>query len=354
MDIFHHCKKGKRFGSDDLRTRNIRRYSTVFIPHLSILLFLGGYHDYSCAQSNEEVWAFSFLTNCCQQWPSMLISQKRKHATSCPSSKIHVTLIGERYIVAIASDQQNHQNQKFDLKLWKWTQISNPPNHYHDDHRNQKDIAAVVASPCCRYLFLLYESNPTYPYDYYYSSSSSLSSSQSVAGYSYHVDMDVWFSLPPTEEESNIVVGMNTSTIIYHDKILLIGGIIPCSYNSNNDDDDEYYNEDYTNLDNVSVLDLQVNENYQNDDTTCTSPSTMLSIPNLPIPVRGASSCIYDGTLTVLGGLSSFSSEIYTNQSSTVWQLHCDANEVAQWKIHPSIRLPHAALLNGLCFSIVL
>jgi len=304
MDIFHHCKKGKRFGSDDLRTRNIRRYSTVFIPHLSILLFLGGYHDYSCTQSNEEVWAFSFLTNCC------------------------------------------------DLKLWIWTQISNPPNHYHDDNRNQKDIAAVVASPCCRYLFLLYESNPTYPYDYYYSSS--LSSSQSVAGYSYHVDTDVWSALPPTEEESNIVVGMNTSTIVYHDKILLIGGIIPCSYNSNNDDDDEYYNEDYTHLDNVSVLDLKVTESHQNDDTTCTSPSTMLSIPNLPIPVRGASSCIYDGTLTVLGGLSSFSSEIYTKESSTVWQLHCDANEVAQWKIHPSIRLPHAALLNGLCFSIVL
>ena len=67
-----------------------------------------------------------------------------------------------------------------------------------------------------------------------------------------------------------------------------------------------------------------------------------------PAPVRGASSTIYQGKITMLGGLSVFSRTFYDKSRQTVWQYFSDTRE---WRRAPMI-LPVSAVLDSYAFSL--
>ena len=67
-----------------------------------------------------------------------------------------------------------------------------------------------------------------------------------------------------------------------------------------------------------------------------------------PVSVRGASMTMYQGRLTMLGGLSTFSRTFYDTERKTIWQFY---PETCEWK-RASISLPAPALLDGYSFSL--
>jgi hypothetical protein len=71
-------------------------------------------------------------------------------------------------------------------------------------------------------------------------------------------------------------------------------------------------------------------------------------MPNrAPVPVRGASATTFQGRLTVLGGLSTFSRTFYDIERKIIWQYF---QETREWH-RASMQLPVPALLNGYTFS---
>ena len=67
-----------------------------------------------------------------------------------------------------------------------------------------------------------------------------------------------------------------------------------------------------------------------------------------PVPVRGAAATTYQGRLTVLGGLSTFSRTFYDSERKTIWQFYPENRE---WRRAP-MELPVPALLDGHAFSV--
>ncbi len=72
-------------------------------------------------------------------------------------------------------------------------------------------------------------------------------------------------------------------------------------------------------------------------------------MPNrAPVPVRGASATTFQGRLTVLGGLSTFSRTFYDAERKIIYCWHPDTRE---WR-RASMQLPVPALLDGYAFSV--
>ena len=69
-----------------------------------------------------------------------------------------------------------------------------------------------------------------------------------------------------------------------------------------------------------------------------------------PVPVRGATATIYQGRLTLLGGLSTFSRSFYDSERKTIWQFFGDDHGHQEWRRAP-MTLPAPALLGGFSFS---
>jgi len=67
-----------------------------------------------------------------------------------------------------------------------------------------------------------------------------------------------------------------------------------------------------------------------------------------PVPVRGASSTIYQGKITLFGGLSVFSRTFYDKERQTIWQFYSDSRE---WRRAP-MTLPVPAVLDSYAFSV--
>ena len=87
-------------------------------------------------------------------------------------------------------------------------------------------------------------------------------------------------------------------------------------------------------------------KNEENNQTIC------LSLPrSSPVPVRGATATIYQGRLTLLGGLSTFSRSFYDSERKTIWQFFGDDHGHQEWRRAP-MTLPAPALLGGFSFSI--
>ncbi|KAL3782511.1 hypothetical protein ACHAWO_005286 [Cyclotella atomus] len=66
-----------------------------------------------------------------------------------------------------------------------------------------------------------------------------------------------------------------------------------------------------------------------------------------PVSVRGATMTTYQGRMTMLGGLSTFSRTFYDTERKTIWQFY---PEICEWK-RASMELPTPALLDGYSFS---
>ena len=67
-----------------------------------------------------------------------------------------------------------------------------------------------------------------------------------------------------------------------------------------------------------------------------------------PVSVRGAAMTTYQGRLTLLGGLSTFSRTFYDSERKTIWQFY---PETCEWR-RASMELPAPALLDGYSFSL--
>lgn len=70
--------------------------------------------------------------------------------------------------------------------------------------------------------------------------------------------------------------------------------------------------------------------------------------PFLPVPVRGAAATMYQGRLTVLGGLTTFSRTFYDCERKTIWQYWVESQE---WR-RASMELHVPGLLGGYAFSV--
>jgi len=76
-----------------------------------------------------------------------------------------------------------------------------------------------------------------------------------------------------------------------------------------------------------------------------------LNLPrSSPVPVRGATATIYQGRLTLIGGLSTFSRSFYDSERKTIWQFFGDDHGHQEWRRAP-MTLPAPALLGGFSFS---
>ena len=69
-----------------------------------------------------------------------------------------------------------------------------------------------------------------------------------------------------------------------------------------------------------------------------------------PVNVRGATMTIFQGRLTMLGGLSTFSRTFYDTERKIIWQFY---PETCEWK-RASMELPASALLDCYSFSVCL
>lgn len=67
-----------------------------------------------------------------------------------------------------------------------------------------------------------------------------------------------------------------------------------------------------------------------------------------PVSVRGATMTTYQGRLTMLGGLSTFSRTFYDTERETIWQF---CAETCEWR-RAAMKLPVPALLDGYAFSL--
>jgi hypothetical protein len=67
-----------------------------------------------------------------------------------------------------------------------------------------------------------------------------------------------------------------------------------------------------------------------------------------PVSVRGATMTTYQGRLTLLGGLSTFSRTFYDTERKTIWQFYA---ETCEWR-RATVELPVPALLDGYAFSL--
>ncbi|KAL7540400.1 hypothetical protein ACHAXR_010320 [Thalassiosira sp. AJA248-18] len=93
----------------------------------------------------------------------------------------------------------------------------------------------------------------------------------------------------------------------------------------------------------ASALKREMNHSSDAD----TGPS--LNLPcGAPVPVRGATATTYQGRLTMLGGLSTFSRTFYDGERKTIWQFFPEHSE---WRRAP-VCLPVPALLDGYAFSV--
>ena len=86
-------------------------------------------------------------------------------------------------------------------------------------------------------------------------------------------------------------------------------------------------------------------------DSVHNSSSTVIGNPfpfGAPVSVRGATMTTYQGRLTMLGGLSTFSRTFYDTERKTIWQFYPEA---CDWK-RATVTLPAPALLDGYSFSL--
>ena len=79
-----------------------------------------------------------------------------------------------------------------------------------------------------------------------------------------------------------------------------------------------------------------------NNDTDSQMPN------RAPAPVRGASATTFQGRLTVLGGLSTFSRTFYDAERKNIYSWYPETRE---WR-RASMQLPVPSLLDGYAFSV--
>jgi hypothetical protein len=341
-------------------TNKISDYCTVWIPSLYTAVFLGGYNMENGA-INVTVWAYSFLTNTLQPWPSLLHSslpeqtqgQKEKNHTKYPSpsytDRLHATLIGNFTIIVISTDN-TVCNQTLDCSTYatknSWTRISPLPqqNLCSVTCGSGDIISAIVSSTCSRYLYVLQDNNPQYP------------------ALLYHLHTDLWTPLLSCttynnkikpNHQNDLTVPIQSSILHLQNQILFLGGFI---YDNNNDSD-----ADTIILDKILYL--------QEDGETVDMTHFVLGEVkecSLPYAIRGSSCCIYDGKLTMLGGLTGWS--VNSLPSNDPWQLidEYSLNGTSSnggslnkqivsgtWSCLP-IRLPFDVILEGLTFSMMM
>ncbi|KAL7458720.1 hypothetical protein ACHAWC_010356 [Mediolabrus comicus] len=86
-----------------------------------------------------------------------------------------------------------------------------------------------------------------------------------------------------------------------------------------------------------------------NDTNQATDQDMSNQMPNrAPCAVRGASATTFQGRLTVLGGLSTFSRTFYDIERKVIWQYYPETRE---WR-RASMQIPLPALCDGYAFSV--
>lgn len=340
---------------------DISEYCTVWIPSLYTAVFLGGYNMQHGAV-NVTVWAYSFLTNTMQQWPSLLHTSlpkqtqgrkkrnKEKYPGSSYASRLYATLMGNFTIIVISTDT-NVCNQTLDVSTYatklQWTRISPLPQNNLPSLTccTGDTISAIVSSTCSRFLYVLHDNHTQFP------------------AFLYHLHADLWIPLLSSTTENNqidinhqnvVIVPIQSSILHFQNQILFLGGFIP----DNTGDDEESAIADAIILDKIFCL-------KENDDTKETTYFALSEVRecSLPHAIRGASCCIYNGKLTVLGGLPGWN--VNVSLSNDPWQRIAeyllsgsDGNLNSQvvsskWSCLP-IRLPFDVILQGLAFSMMM
>jgi hypothetical protein len=304
---------------------------------------------------NVTVWAYSFLTNTLQPWPSLLYSslpeqnqgRNKKKRTKYPSSsyagRLHATLIGNVTIIVISTDN-TVCNQTLDVSTYatnnSWTRISPLPlqDLCRSTCGSSDIISAIVSSTCSRFLYVLQDNNPRYP------------------ALLYHLHTDLWIPLLSyttdndqikTNHQNNLTLPIQSSILHLQNQILFLGGFI---YDNNSDSDTDtiildkifFLQEESETIDNTHFVLGEVKE--------C----------SLPYAIRGSSCCIYDGKLTMLGGLTGWN--VNSLPINDPWQLIDEYslngnggnlnNQILSgtWSCLP-IKLPFDVILEGLAFS---
>jgi hypothetical protein len=154
--------------------------------------------------------------------------------------------------------------------------------------------------------------------------------------------------------QNDVIVPIQSSILHFQNRILFIGGFI----HDNSGDDEESAIADAIILDKIFCL-------KENDDTKETKYFGLCEVRECSLPhvIRGSSCCIYDGKLTVLGGLPGWN--VNFSPSNDPWQLideyllkGSDGNLNSQvvsgkWSSLP-IRLPFDVILQGLAFSMTM
>lgn len=377
---------------------NITEYCTVWIPSYYTVVFLGGYHREDGA-INGNVWAYSFLTNTYQKWPSLLYSSnvtsqqqgrkqkktKKNRSRNTPklyncgndnnnsSGRLYATLIGDSTIAVISTDV-HVCNQTLDVSQYQekqWKRISPLPVHSSYSTASCTSgtdiIIAIVASTCSSFLYVLHDNNPHCP------------------ALLYHVQTDWWLPLlTPTNNNNdnnsnNFGTVPNQSCIVsFQNKILFLGGFIP-SDNNNYQDEERPYVSPVTN---TIILDTMLSLREENT-TTITSHFILeeevvvverFVVNKLPHPIRGASCCVYGGKLTIFGGSSGWNLNSSQTTRAQLWQQgmeyspkiscssatgstnlldHQEENDPILWEPLP-IGLPYESIMEGLSFSVTL
>ena len=158
-------------------------------------------------------------------------------------------------------------------------------------------------------------------------------SHEPIGGLAYDLCEYEWRVMP-----TNPIPGKSSSIVSFKDKVFVIGGFYNNEAITHGQNNEIIEYEDH--LDHIQVFDPSSFDWVKEDNC----------LPRLPIPLRGASACVYNRRLTVTGGLSSFSSKDMFRNGRTILQL-CE--EDGEWK-KMDIQLPLSmpALLEGHTFAI--
>jgi len=311
----------RRFGSHSFLDRVVD-YQVVQV-NTSMLVFLGGSDKDYEGEAIDEVWAYSFATNEFEQWPSMLRKRTKDSFQACAVGDcIVVTDIADNLrcdcISYTRSEHRGKQCDIYNMNSRMWTKACVMP-------RLLDGAGAAVTHG--RYMFL--------PRQETYSCRNCGSQCQeSMGGLAYDLLEDKWRIMP-----THPVPGKSSSTVAFRDNIFVIGG---------------FYNKDATitygqhheiieyedHLDHVRVFDTSL---FEWKEDNC--------FPRLPNPVRGASICVYNGRLTLTGGLSSFNSAHMFGNGRTILQLFEEDGEWKEMDFQLPLSMP--ALIDGHTFAIV-
>ena len=295
-------RRWSKFGNDHNYLGRIADYRVVQIC-CHTLVFLGGV-DLLTEEVTDEVWCYCFTSNKWDRLPNM--SRKR----SAPSFE---AIAVKNDIYVFGSDVDDNDNdcycEKYSMtERGCWVDSNSMP-------------FSIEMSGIC-----LYKER------YVYIIGTQCEQEQYLSGtttfFIYDTLTDSWRVLNDTNP--NIIRGRSPCVSFHENKIMIMGGYY--------DDSDHvrYISERIEHGEHLNFIHIY--------DINCQLQSEVLRLPK---SLRGASTCHFNGCLTVVGGCSSF---MRTNASTSVWSFSKD-DTIWRWIHRSDLQLLHP-IVYGYTFTI--